>query len=121
LLTDAIDAEFTVHVAAELTSAVEPSLYFAVAVNCSDSPDWTLAVAGVTASEERVFVPPELPLLLPETPWHAIPAIVKAIVEIVKTEKGKKRRFDFIHSLLSGYSVRVGLGTLGADQANRVA
>jgi len=34
LLTEAIEDGFTVHVAVELTSAVEPSLYFAVAVNC---------------------------------------------------------------------------------------
>jgi hypothetical protein len=34
LLTDAIDPELTVHVAVELTLAVEPSLYCAVAVNC---------------------------------------------------------------------------------------
>ena len=34
LFTDAIDVEFTLHVAVELTSAVEPSLYFALAANC---------------------------------------------------------------------------------------
>jgi hypothetical protein len=39
LLTDAIDTEFTVHAAVELTLALEPSLYFAVAVNCSVCPD----------------------------------------------------------------------------------
>jgi len=38
LLTDAIDPESTVHAAVELTLAVEPSVYFAVAVNCSVCP-----------------------------------------------------------------------------------
>lgn len=39
LVTDAIDAGFTAHVTVELTLAVDPSLYFAVAVNCWVCPD----------------------------------------------------------------------------------
>ena len=63
-----------------------------------------LAVAGETANEESVFVPP----LLLETPPQAAPTIVKAIVEIVHTERRKKRRLDFIHSLFELMSFGAG-------------
>jgi len=99
LLTDAIDPEAVVHAAVELTLAVEPSLYFAVAVNCCVWPVWMLALAGDTANEDNVFVPPWVPVVL-EIPWHPIPAIVKARVEVVNTEESKKRRVAFIDSLL---------------------
>jgi hypothetical protein len=101
LFTDAIDPEFTVHAAVELTLALEPSVYFAVAVNCSVCPVWTLAVCGDTAIADRVFVPPELLVL--ETPPHPIPANVRARVEVVKTEVSTKRREAFIFLLLYGY------------------
>jgi len=42
-------------VAEEVTSAVEPSLYFAVAVNCSVEPADMLALAGDTDTEVSVF------------------------------------------------------------------
>jgi hypothetical protein len=68
-------------------------------VNCCVCPGWTVAVAGVIAREDKVFVPPE-PLLEPPIPWHAVHAIVKAMVDEVKTEKNRKRRVDFIVFLL---------------------
>ena len=57
-------AEFTVatdwlasdQVAIELTFAVEPSLYFAVATNCSVAPAAMVAVPGVTETDVIVFV-----------------------------------------------------------------
>jgi hypothetical protein len=52
--------------------------------------------------EDNVFVPPEVPLV-PDTPWHPMPARVKARVEIVRAEESKKRRRGFIYSLLYGY------------------
>src|SRR4029077_10421622 len=97
--TDAIVPELTVHAAVELTLAVEPSLYFAVAVNCCVCPDWMLMLAGDTATEDSVFVPPP-ELDVPEMPEHPIPAMVKAMVEAVKTEESKKPRVAFIYSLL---------------------
>ncbi len=78
-----------------------------------------LAVAGATANEESVFVPPEPPLLL-ETPPQAAPTIVKAMVEIAHTERRKKRRLDFIDSLFELMSFGVGR-RLGADRAKKVA
>jgi hypothetical protein len=93
LLTDAIDPEFTVHVAVEFTLAVDPSVYVAVAMNCCVCPDLILAAAGDTPIDSSVFVPPEF---VPETPWHPIPAKVRARVEVVKTEESKKRRVAFI-------------------------
>ena len=46
----------TVQVADEVTFAVDPSLYVAVAVNCSVAPTATLAVPGDTAIDVIVFV-----------------------------------------------------------------
>ncbi|MGA8431287.1 MAG: hypothetical protein WB729_15810 [Candidatus Sulfotelmatobacter sp.] len=43
------------HVAVELTFAVEPSLYFAVATNCSVAPAAIVAVPGVTETAVIVF------------------------------------------------------------------
>jgi len=60
-----------------------------------------LAVAGDTAIDDRVFVPPEP--LLADTPPHASPANVKAKVEAVKIEESTNRREAFICSLLYGY------------------
>jgi hypothetical protein len=59
-------AEFAaVQFAEEVTFAVEPSLYVAVAVNCSVAPAAMLAFPGDTAIDVRVFVDesefPELP------------------------------------------------------------
>ena len=45
-----------VHVTDELTFAVEPSLYVAVAVNCWLAPGAKLALAGVTEIDVSVFV-----------------------------------------------------------------
>jgi hypothetical protein len=91
-LTDAIEPEATLHVAVELTFAVEPSLYVAVAVNCCVCPDWRLTLAGDTAKDDNVFE-------LAVTPWQPIPAIVKATVEVVAIEKNTRRRVAFISSL----------------------
>src|SRR5713226_5149244 len=44
------EAQFAV----EVTSLVEPSLYFAVAVNCCVCPAVTVVVVAVTAIEDRV-------------------------------------------------------------------
>ena len=57
-----------------------------------------LAVAGDTVIDDSVFVPPE-PLPALDTPPQASPAIVKASVEVVKTEESTKRREAFIYSL----------------------
>ncbi len=48
--------------------------------------------------DDKVLVPPE-PLFEPPIPWHPIPAIVKAKVEVVSTELNRKRRVDFIFLL----------------------
>lgn len=93
LLTDAIDGALTVQVTVALTVAVEPSLYFAMAENCCVCPDWMLALAGDTASDDRVF-DPELEVL--GMPWHPIATKVKAMAEIVKTDESKKRGVAFI-------------------------
>ncbi|MGC1374076.1 MAG: hypothetical protein WA824_18215, partial [Candidatus Sulfotelmatobacter sp.] len=52
----AIDGLPTAQVTVELTLAVEPSLYFAVAVNCCVAPIKMLAVAGDTVTAVNVFV-----------------------------------------------------------------
>jgi hypothetical protein len=59
-------------VAEEVTSAIEPSLYVACAVNCSVAPTARLAVAGEAAIELRTLVvPPELMDELPPQPAAA--------------------------------------------------
>lgn len=54
--TVAMELSDELQVAFEVTSAVEPSLYVAVAVNCCVAPVLTLADAGVTAREASVAV-----------------------------------------------------------------
>jgi hypothetical protein len=44
-----------VHAAVDVTFAVEPSVYVAIAVNCCVAPAAMLAVAGVTAMEVTTF------------------------------------------------------------------
>jgi uncharacterized membrane protein len=46
----------TVQPAVALTSAVDPSLYVAVALNCWVAPTQTLALAGDTEMDVRTFV-----------------------------------------------------------------
>ena len=48
----------SVQLAVVVTSAVEPSLYVAIAVNCCLAPTATLAVPGVAAIAVRTFVVP---------------------------------------------------------------
>lgn len=72
----------TAQLAVELTFAVEPSLYFAVAVNCCVLPIETLAVAGDTETAVKVFEGGvvEFPM-----PWHPTPAIRMAREDGAKT------------------------------------
>ncbi len=100
LLTEAIAALPTDQVTLELTFAVEPSLYFAVAVNCWVAPVEMLTVAGVTETEARVFVG-EGVVEEPVTPWHPIPASTSASAAGKKTQKSKIER-SFTDQLLSG-------------------
>lgn len=66
-------AQFTV----EVTLAVEPSLYFAVAVNCWVAPMEMLTVAGDTDTDVNVFVGGGV-VAEPGTPAQPIPAIRSA-------------------------------------------
>jgi len=67
--TVAIELLAAAQVAAELMFAVEPSLYVAVAVNCSVAPTAMLGVAGVTAIDVSVFAgdTPDILLVQPVT------------------------------------------------------
>ncbi len=47
--------------------------------------------------------------------------MVKAMVETVQTERDKKRRLDFMHSLFLGIQFRSPGTALGADQTKMVA
>lgn len=67
-LTVATDAVAEVQLAVELMSADVLSLYFPVAVNCSVAPSPTLALAGVTDTDVRVFV--GTPTDFGAIPWH---------------------------------------------------
>jgi hypothetical protein len=58
-----------VHVAVEVTTAVEPSLYVAVAVNCCVAPGEMLAVLGAIEIETSVFTAaPTVSVAVPLTP-----------------------------------------------------
>jgi len=80
----AVEEEF--HVTVAETSAVEPSLKVAVAVNCCVLPTFSFAgVAGVTAIEVNVF--PELGPLQP---------LRRTTVSRTTTAPAKRRGRDFI-------------------------
>ena len=59
----------TVQLAVAVTSPVEPSLYFAVALNCCVAPIPTLVMDGDTETATGVFV---APAERDETPWHPV-------------------------------------------------
>jgi hypothetical protein len=90
-LIEAIDELDTVQVTLELTLAVEPSLYFAVAVNCCVLLVWIVALAGETESEDKVLVAGGV---LEElgSPEHPVPAINSASEQSATTENKIRQR-----------------------------
>ena len=74
-LTAATDEIATAHVAVELTLAVEPSLYCAVATNCSVAPTVMFALAGETETDFTVFVVGCGVGVVPRAPLHPVLAI----------------------------------------------
>jgi hypothetical protein len=99
-LIEAIDELATLQVTLELTVAVEPSLYFAVAVNCCVLLVWIVALAGETESEDKVLVAGGV---LDELgrPWHPVPAISKAREEDATTENTNPQRVACMDPLRS--------------------
>lgn len=67
LATDVLDE---VQVTVAVTSRVEPSLYFPVAVSCCVWPVFKVTDAGLTEMEERVVCEPPLIALLEPPPPH---------------------------------------------------
>jgi hypothetical protein len=72
----------TVQLAVAVTSPVEPSLYFAVALNCCVAPIPTLVLDGDTETATAVFVAPADP---DEPPWHPVLMIMS---ESERKERG---------------------------------
>jgi hypothetical protein len=72
----------TVQLAVAVTSPVEPSLYFAVALNCCVAPIPTLVLDGDTETTIGVFA---APAALDETPWHPVLVIMS---ESKRKERG---------------------------------
>jgi hypothetical protein len=85
-LTLAIDEAETAHVTLEFTLAVEPSLYFAVALNCCVAPVAILAVAGDTEIDDNVLVG----VLVELTPLHPVLAMSNASDRNTKRYVGRK-------------------------------
>lgn len=90
LLIEAMAELPTDQVTLELTFAVDPSLYFAVAVNCCVVPVEMLTLAGVTETETRVFEGGGVEE--PVTPWHPSPASRSASEEVKQTQKSNVER-----------------------------
>jgi len=86
----AIEGALTVQVTPELRSAVEPSLYFALAVNCWLAPVEMLALPGETEIDDIVLVGVVEPE--PGTPEHPILAASVAKDTNARTGKSKNSR-----------------------------
>lgn len=95
----AIDELPTDQVTVELTLAVEPSLYFAVAVNCCVAPIKMLAVAGDTVTAVNVFVGGGVVVEL-GTPAQPMLAITRASETGARRQTNRFRRVRCMDLLL---------------------
>lgn len=97
----------TVHVTFELTFAVEPSLYVAVAVNCCVSPAETFAEVGRTETTVKVFVGGGVVVTVePGIPWQPVPATKSASSAGTSRHKTRLRRVACMDLLLPHVIVR---------------